>query len=389
MKKGELTLRVGDVVVHFNLNHSLKQLDFDTIDCKIVGTKASISSKLINDCKIQSSMNEKEMNFQYIDVLDVEFLKSNFESKETVLSVDETSIEKCINEQKIEETETSSEGLTLKELPSHLKYAFLELEKTKPVIISITLTEPEEHKLLETLRKYKEAIAWSIEDLKGIISSICMNKILLEDNAKTSIEHQRRLNLVMNEVVKKEVLKWLNVGFIYAISNGPRVSPVYVVPKKGGFTIIINEKNELIPIRTMTGWRVCIDYRKLNTTTRKDHYPLPFIDQMLDRLVGHPHYRFLDGYSGYNQIDIAPEDQEKTTFTCPYGTFSFRMMPFGLCYAPPTFQRCMMSMFSDLVEEAMEIFMDDFLIFGPSFENFLENLEIVLQRCQDKKKIKN
>ena len=105
---------------------------------------------------------------------------------------------------------------------------------------------------------------------------------------------------------------------------------------------------------------------------------------MLDRLAGHPHLYFLDGYFGYNQIAIAPKDQEKTTFTYPYGTFSFRRMPFGLCNAPTTFQRCMMSMFSDLVEEAMEIFIDDFSIYGSSFEKCLENLVTVLQRCQDK-----
>ena len=105
---------------------------------------------------------------------------------------------------------------------------------------------------------------------------------------------------------------------------------------------------------------------------------------MLDRLVGHPHFCFLDGYSGYNQIAIAPEDQEKTTFTCPYGTFAFRRMPFGLCNAPATFQRCMMSIFSDLVEEVMEIFMDDFTVYGSSFDQCLKNLETVIQRCQDK-----
>ena len=139
----------------------------------------------------------------------------------------------------------------------------------------------------------------------------------------------------------------------------------------------------------MTEWRVCIDYMKLNTATRKDHFPLPFIDQMLDRLAGHTHYCFLNGYSGYNHIAIALEDQEKTTFTCPYGTFAFRMMPFGLCNALSTFQRCMMSMFSDLVEEVMEIFMDDFSVYGSSFENCLENLETVLQRCQDKNLVLN
>ena len=157
-----------------------------------------------------------------------------------------------------------------------------------------------------------------------------------------------------------------------------------MVPKKCGFTVIRNENNELIPIRTVTGWRVCVDYRKLNTTTRNDHYPLHFINQMLDRLTGHSHYCFLDGYFGYNKIAIAPEDKEKTTFTCPYDTFAFRKMPFGLCNALATFQRCMMSMFSDLVEEAMDIFMDDFSVYGSNFENCLENLEVVLQRCQDK-----
>ena len=155
------------------------------------------------------------------------------------------------------------------------------------------MTEAEKQKLLAILRKYKEAIAWSIEDLKGISPSICMHRILLEDNAKTSIEHQRRLNPVMNEVVRKKVLKWLNAGFIYAISDSSWVSLVHVVPKKGGFTMIRNEKNELIPIRTVTGWRVCIDYKKLNTATRKDHFPLPFIDHMLDRLAEHPHFFFL------------------------------------------------------------------------------------------------
>ena len=211
-----------------------------------------------------------------------------------------------------------------------------------------------------------------------------MHKILLNDDAKTSVEHQRRLDPVMKDVVRKKVLKWLNARFIYAILNSPWVSPVHVVPKKGGFSVIRNEMNELIPTRTVTGWRVCIDYRKLNTTTRKDHFPLPFIDKMLDKLAGHPHFCFLDGYSGYNQISITHEDQEKTTFTCPYGTFAFRRMSFGLCNAPATFQRYMMSMFSDLAEEILEIFMDDFTVCGSSFEHCLQNLGTILHRCQDK-----
>ena len=129
---------------------------------------------------------------------------------------------------------------------------------------------------------------------------------------------------------------------------------------------------------------MCIYYRKLNTTTRNDHYPLPFIDQMLDRLVGHPYFCFLDGYSGYNQISLALEDQEKPTFTCHYGTFTFRRIPFRLCNAPATFQRSIMSIFSDLVEETMEIFMDEFSVYRSSFEHCLKNLETILKRCKDK-----
>ena len=325
------------------------------------------------------------MNFQYREGFDSDFLHINLHSTEKVMSLEQNGIkQRDKNEEKEFHQETSEEGLVLKELPSHLKYAYLEPPRNKPVIISARLSDAEEQRLLEILRKDKESISWSIEDLKGISPSICMHKILLEESTRPTVEHQRRLNPVMKEVVRKEVLNWLNAGFIYAISDSPWVSPVHVVPKKGGFTVIRNDRNELIPTRTVTGWRICIDYRKLNIATRKDLFPLPFIDQMLDRLVGHHHFCFLDGYSGYNQIAIAPEDQEKTTFTCPYGTFAFRRIPFGLCNAPATFQRCMMSMFSDLVEEVMEIFMDDFTVYGSNFEQCLNNLETVLQRCKDK-----
>ena len=111
---------------------------------------------------------------------------------------------------------------------------------------------------------------------------------------------------------------------IYPISDSEWVSPTQVVPKKGGITLVENQRGEMVPTRVASGWRVCIDYRKLNTVTRKDHFPLPFIDQMLERLLGRPYYCFLDGCSGYFQIAIAPEDQEKTTFTCPFGTFSYQ-----------------------------------------------------------------
>ncbi|CAN6579364.1 unnamed protein product [Malus baccata var. baccata] len=185
----------------------------------------------------------------------------------------------------------------------------------------------------------------------------------------------------MMEVVKKEIIKLLDCGVIYPISDSRWVSPVQVVPKKSGVTVVKNAEDELVPTRIQTGWRVCIDYRKLNNTRRNDHFPLPFIDQMVERLAGHSFYCFLDGYSGYNQNVIAPDDQEKTTFTCPFGTFAYRRMPFGLCNAPATFQRCMVSIFSDFIEKIIKVFMDDFSVFGDSFDGCLENLTLILKRC--------
>ena len=219
-------------------------------------------------------------------------------------------------------------------------------------------------------------------DIKGINPFICMYKILLEDCYSNSVEQQRRLNPIMKEVVKKEIIKWLDARIIYSISDSSWVTRVQYIPKNGGITVIANQKNELIPTRTVTGWRVCIDYRNLNKATRNDHFPLPFIDQMLDRFAGKQYYYFLDGYSGYNQIAIDPEDQEKTIFTYPYGTFAFRRIPFGLCNALTTFQRCMMSIFSDIVEQTLEVFIVDFSVFGETYTDCLHNLEEVLKRCE-------
>ncbi|GJR29103.1 reverse transcriptase domain-containing protein [Tanacetum coccineum] len=241
--------------------------------------------------------------------------------------------------------------LELKDLPSHLEYAFLEGTDKLPVIIAKNLKEDEKVRLLKVLKSHKRAIAWKISDIKGIDPQFYTHKILMEDDSKPAIQHQRRVNLKIHEVIKKEVIKLLDAGLIYPISDSPWVSPVHCVPKKGGITVIENEDNELIPTRLVTRWRVCIDYRKLNNATRKDHFPLPFMDQMLERLAGNEYYCFLDGFSGYFQIPIDPQDQEKTTFTCPYGTFAYRRMPFGLCNAPGTFQRCMMAIFYGMIEE--------------------------------------
>nr|GFA43135.1 reverse transcriptase domain-containing protein [Tanacetum cinerariifolium] len=153
--------------------------------------------------------------------------------------------------------------------------------------------------------------------------------------------------------------------------------------QKRWFTVVEYEENELIPTRLVTGWRVCIDYRKLNESTRKDHFSLPFMDQMLERLAEKQYYCFLEGFFGYFQIPIDPKDQEKTTFTCPYGMFAYSCMPFRLCNGPGTFQRCMMAIFHDMIEKSMEVFMDDFSVFRNSFQSYLSHLEKMLKRCED------
>nr|GEZ66349.1 reverse transcriptase domain-containing protein [Tanacetum cinerariifolium] len=220
----------------------------------------------------------------------------------------------------------------LKDLPPHLEYAFLEGYDKLPVIIAKDLSVEEKAALITVLKSHKQAIAWKLSDIKGINPEFCTHKILMEDDFEPVVQHQRRVNIKIHDVIKKE----------------------------GGFTVVENEENELIPTLLVTGCRVCIEYQKLNEATCKDHFPLPFMDQMLERLAGNKYYCFLDGFSGYFQIPIDPKDQEKTTFTCPYGKFAYRRMPFGLCNAPGTFQMCMMPIFHDMIEKTMEVFMDDF-----------------------------
>src|SRR2546430_971125 len=378
---GKLILRVGDEKVEFNIFNSMKYpMDLNSCCSIDIFEEEAIEKEFIKRYP-RSTLENCIMN----GISDEED-----ESEEVKEIICELQSLPPIEPEKFLSYETSENNnamikeppkLELKQLPSHLRYAFLEDKDNYPIIINASLTKNEKEKLLRVLREHKAAIGWTISDLKGISPSICMHKILMEESYKPTVQPQRRLNPTMQEVVKKEILKLLDAGIIYPISDSNWVSPIHVVPKKEGMTVIRNEKNELIPTRTVTGWRVCIDYRKLNDATRKDHFPLLFIDQMLERLAGHDYYYFLYGYSGYNQIAIAPEDQEKTTFTCPYGTFAYRRMPFGLCNAPATFQRCMMAIFSEMVEKFMEIFMDDFTITGDSFDQCLNNLTLVLQRC--------
>jgi hypothetical protein len=177
------------------------------------------------------------------------------------------------------------------------------------MIISGKLSHEGTQKLVSTLEKYQSVIGYSLKDLKGISPSLCTNCIPMDQDNKPIWEHQRRLNNAMREVVKKEVLKLLKASVIYPVSDSEWICPVQVVPKKGGITVIFNEKNELIPQRMVTGWLMCIDYRKLNKATRKDHFPLPFINEMLERLANYSFFCYLNGYSGYHHILIHPDNQ--------------------------------------------------------------------------------
>ncbi|CAL8993315.1 unnamed protein product [Prunus brigantina] len=166
--------------------------------------------------------------------------------------------------------------LELKPLPNHLKYTYLGANETLPVIIAAGLTLHEEDSLIEVLKEHKTALGWTIADIKGISPSMCMHRILMEEDSKPSRDAQRRLNPNMKEVVRAEVLKLLDVGIIYPISDSKWVSPVQVVPKKSGITVVRNEKNELVPTRTITGWRVCIDYGEVEHIHEKRSFSLAF-----------------------------------------------------------------------------------------------------------------
>nr|GEV50237.1 ribonuclease H-like domain-containing protein [Tanacetum cinerariifolium] len=238
----------------------------------------------------------------------------------------------------------------LKDLPPHFEYTFLEGDDKLPVIIAKDLSVKEKTALITVLKSHKRAIAWKLSDIKGINPEFCTHKVLMEEDFEPAVQHQRRVNPKIHDVIKQEVLKLLDTGLIYPISDSPWVSLVHCVPKKGSFTVVENEENELILTRLVMGWRVCIDCRKLNEATHKDHFPLPFMDQMLERLAGNLYYCFLDGFFGYFQIPIDLKDQEKTTFAFPYGTFAYRRMPFGLCNAPGTFQRSCLSNFEKMLK---------------------------------------
>ncbi|GKC97298.1 DNA-directed DNA polymerase [Tanacetum coccineum] len=371
----EITLQVDNETVTFNLDQTTRYSSTNDKSVNRIDIIDEIEAYLKDD-SISSEIDHADCDSEG-DIFLIEKLLNNDPFQLPPMDLKQGEIIKA--KPLIEEPSE----LELKDLPSHLEYAYLEENDKLPVIIAKGLKDDEKEALLKVLKSHKWAIAWKITDIKGIDPRFCTHKILMEDDYKPMVQSQRRVNPKIHEVIKKEVLKLLDAGMIYPISDSPWVSLVHCVSKKGGITVVANEENELILTCLVTEWRVCIDYRKLNEATRKDHFPLPFMDQMLERLVGNEFYCFLDGFLGYFQIPIDPQDQEKITFTCPYGTFAYCRMPFGLCNSPGTFQRCMMAIFHDMIEKTIEVFMDDFSFFGDSFDSCLSNLEQMLKRYED------
>ncbi|GJV58344.1 reverse transcriptase domain-containing protein [Tanacetum coccineum] len=399
--EGELTLRVGNEAITYNLDQTSRysvnynDMTVNRIDVvELACEEYSHDFLLLEDADaflaLADDPTSPEVDESYYDPEgDILILEALLNSDPSPPPNQGNYLPEIRKELKLCEAKTAKSSIDeppeveLKDLPPHLEYAFLEDNNKLPVIIAKDLSVDEKTALIKVLKSRKQAIAWKLSDIKGINPEFCSHKILMEEDYEPAVQHQRRVNPKIHDVIKKEVEKLLDAGLIYPISDSPWVSPVHCVPKKGGMTVVTNDENELVPTRLVTGWRVCIDYRKLNEATRKDHFPLSFMDQMLERLAGNEYYCFLDGFSGYFQIPIDPKDQEKTTFTCPYRTFAYRRMPFGLCNAPGTFQRCMMAIFHDMIEKTMEVFMDDFSVFGNSFSTCLSNLERMLKRCED------
>nr|GEV38294.1 reverse transcriptase domain-containing protein [Tanacetum cinerariifolium] len=316
VKVGELTLRVGKEAITFNLDQTSRysanyndmtanRIDVIDMACEEYSQEVLSFSDVIvsgNPTPYYDPIVSTTSPFKNSDFL--------LEEVDAFLALEDDPT--LPEELKIYEAKTDKSSIDepleveLKDLPPHPEYAFLKGDNKLPVIISKDLSVEEKTALITVLKSHKKTLNQPFNISEGSILKSTMSS-------------------------KNEVMKLLDVGLIYSISDSPWVSPIHCVPKKGGFTVIENEENELILTRLVMGWRVCIDYQKLNENTRKDHFPLPFMDQILERLAGNQYYCFLDGFSGYFQIPIDPKDQEKTTFTCPYRTFAYRHMPFGLC----------------------------------------------------------
>nr|GEV42023.1 reverse transcriptase domain-containing protein [Tanacetum cinerariifolium] len=366
--EGELTLRVGKEATTFNLDQTsrysanysdmtAKRIDVIDMACEeyyqeVLGFYDTISSgnpTLFYDL-IVSATSPTLTPFENSDFLLEEvdaFLavedeppSSNFQQPYLDPEVDILLLEAFLND------DPSSPPPNQRNYMPKVRKELKICDDKLPIIIAKDLSVEQNTALITVLKSHKQAIAWKLSNINGINPEFYTHKILMEEDFTLAVQHQRRVNPKIHDVIKQDVIKLLDAGLIYPISDSPWVNPMHCVPKKGGFIVVENEDNELIPTRLVTGWRVCIDYRKLNEATQKDHFPLPFMDQMLERLARNQYYCFLDRFSG-------------------------------------TFQRCMMAIFHDMIKKTMEVFMDDFSVFGNSFQTCLSHLEKMLKRYEN------
>ncbi|CAN6679410.1 unnamed protein product [Malus baccata var. baccata] len=290
--KGTLTMEFDGEVIDFNLSESIKfpKDDHSCFSIDIIDDLAQDFLDCLERDTLETTIAQgigQKSGFAVPRSVEEAEIVATLESLPQYHGKPSNPISISVSTNKLLPSVTQAPVLELKPLPDHLKYVFLGDNETLPVIVSLSLTAIEEEKLIRVLKEHKTAIGWTLADIRGISPTTCMHRILLEEGAKPTREAQRRLNPPMMEVVKKEIIKLLDCGVIYPISDSRWVSPVQCVPKKSGVTVVKNAENELVP--------TC--------------------------------------------IQTAPDDQEKTTFTCPFGTFAYRRMPFGLCNAPATFQR--------------------------------------------------
>ncbi|GJW60082.1 reverse transcriptase domain-containing protein [Tanacetum coccineum] len=323
--EGELTLRVGKEAVTFNLDqtsryysnyddNSVNRIDVIEMVCEEYSQDVLVFSEEVDAfLALKDDPTSPEDDDSYYDPEGDILLFESFLYDDPSLPppTQGNYLPEIQKELKVCEAKTNKSSIDeppeveLKDLPPHLEYAFLEGDDKFPVIIAKDLSVEEKSALIKVLKSHKRAIAWKLSDIKGINPEFRTHKILMEEDYKPAVQHQRRVNPKIHDVIKKEVEKLLDAGLIYPISDS------------------------------------------------------------------------------YFQIPIDPHDQEKTTFTCPYGMFAYRRMPFGLCNASGTFQRCMMAIFHDMIEKMMEVFMDDFSVFGNSFGNCLSCVDKMLQRCEN------
>nr|GFB38990.1 reverse transcriptase domain-containing protein [Tanacetum cinerariifolium] len=289
----EITLRVNDESITFNLNQTMRySTTYDDNSMNRVDVIDIACEEFVQDV-LDFQYNPKSSNPTLVSNPSISKIES---CKELIVKSSSPTLTPLGEKTKAKSSIEEPPELELKELPSHLEYDFLEESDKLPIIIAKDLKDVEKEALIKVLKSHKRAIAWKIFGIKGIDLRFCTHKILIEEDYKPAVQSQIRVNPKIHDVIKKEVIKLLDAGMIYPISDSPWVSPIHCVPKKGGMTIVANENNELILMRLVTGWRVCIDYMKLNDATRKDHFSLPFMDEMLERLAGNEFYCFLDGF---------------------------------------------------------------------------------------------